>query len=571
MSLQVSPYTMYVPPARVETRQVGRSPEAASAPWVPPPAGAAAQPTWPVFPYVSAANLSPDTPGPSSAAAPIPATSVAPASGTFALPRWNNRLKELFQKHQAVIYMLHLRTFGATDRNGDGRISPELGENGTFLSAIAHLDELQALGVNTIHLLPIHPIGKQMRLGEAGSPYAPLDIQQVNPEYGDPRSPLSLIDQARLFIREAHRRGIHVMADIPSCASVDLARARPDLIARDLNGKELTPTNWIDVRMYEDNPALMHYFQGFFNLMVNQLGVDGFRVDIARARPPAFWRRFIQQYPNLAWLGETYTTEDASPLKNLPRDIPEALLVSGFDSIYGQFHIFHAMKNADEYLRYLVDGNAMLKRSGPGKSFIGSFLTHDDPALMSHGGVPMSYLASGLMAFQPWTNPYIVDGFTSGAPKPFDIFTFSPKPTGKNPEIGVFLKQALQLRRQYQDLLSNGVFIPIPVYQKTGSTYTRADNNSIIAFSHHLQGKTLLVVANKDINARHSGTLYIPGMKVPTSSDATLPLRALLSSPGNPSSFTVGRNKLLVNLGAGRFHLFEMDTPELPTRLQSYW
>jgi glycosidase len=346
------------------------------------------------------------------------------------------------------------------------------------------------------------------------------------------------------------------MVDVPSCASHDLAIERPDLLALDLNGNPLVPTNWIDILMFQNGPALRDYFEGYFDLMVNKLGVDGFRVDVARARPAWFWDHFISKYPNHAWLAESYTQEDASPMENIPRDVPESMLKIGFDSIYGQFHIFHSMKNADDYLRYMVEGNSMLKRAGVGKSFIGSFLTHDDHSLMEHGGVTMYLLTSGLMATQPWTNPYILDGFTTGYDKHYDIFNFRPQPKGQHPEIGRYLQHMLKLRKKYQEVITQGLFIPIPV--------TKNANNQIIAFARHHKGKTLLIVANKDVNARHSGNLFVPGLKI------NQQLQNLAPSYGRRSQFIVEPNQIKVDLGPGRFHIFEIDTPELPLRLNSY-
>lgn len=478
-------------------------------------------------------------------------------------PLWRNDLKQMFHKNQAIVYALNIRTFGAFDKNRDGRISPMLGENGTFLSAVKNLDQLVALGVNTVHVLPINPIGQTRRLGAAGSLYAPSDYHAINPEFDTPGNNTNVVQEARQFVEECHKRNIHVMVDVPSCASEDLARSRPDLILKDQNGNKLTPTNWVDIVMFKNDDALRQYFEGFFDLMANQVGVDGFRVDVARARPPEFWQHFTNKYKDKAWLAETYCEEDQSPLKNLPRDIPEALLKSGFDSMYGQFHIFHSMRNAKEYMDYMLSNRAMFQRAstqgGNDKSFIGSFLTHDDPSLMEHGGAPMCILASGLMTTQPWTNPYILDGFTTGYTGDFDIFSFVPQHKGTHPEIGLFMKNMINLRNspQYGPALTQGAFIPIPVNSED-------PNNQVIAFARQANGKTLLVVANKDINAYSKATLAIPGM-VPFH-----PLNNLAPSYGRPSEFRAEMNKLKVDLGPARFHVFEINTPDLARNLPTY-
>jgi glycosidase len=475
--------------------------------------------------------------------------------------RWQNDLKQMFHRNEAVIYALNVRTFGAQDKNKDGHISVRLGENGTFLSAINQLDQLVTLGVNTVHVLPINPIGQTKRLGNGGSLYAPSDYHRLNPEFDTPGNNLDAIQEARLFVEECHKRGIHVMVDVPSCASADLAKTRPELILKDKNGKTLTPTNWIDIVMFKNDDALRQYFEGFFDLMANKVGVDGFRVDVARARTIPFWQHFIGKYPDKAWLAESYCEEDQSPLKNLPRDIPEDLLKAGFDSFYGQFHIFHSMNNAKEYMDYLLSNRAMFQRAskagGNDKSFIGSFLTHDDPSLMEHGGVPMCLLASGLMATQPWTNPYILDGFTTGYTGDFDIFNYVPQHKGNHPEIGLFLKHMLMLRKAYGPVLTQGSFIPIPVQGND-------PNNQVIAFARQAAGKTLLIVANKDINARQKATLNIPGL------NPSQAIRNLVPSYGRPSYFNPGLHQLSVDLGPGRFHMFEINTPGLTQKLKAY-
>ncbi len=491
----------------------------------------------------------------------MPVKQIAPVQFYTPQPVWQNRLKELFFKRQAITYALHLRTFAAEDKNGDGKIDPLLGENGNFLRAIKLLPELKALGVNNIHLLPINPVGKIDRLGEYGSPgsvYAPEAYDKLNEEYDEPNNGLTVEQEAKMFVDAAHKLGIHVMVDIPSCASVDLANARPDLMARDASGKLLTPTNWIDIRMFvQDSPALREYYQRFFDLMIDRVGVDGFRADVARARTMDFWKHFIGKYPDKAWLAESYTEEDASPMQNIPRDVPGDLLRAGFDAIYGQFHIFHDF-DANQYIQYLKDNRTLLQQVGPQKSIIGSFWTHDDPSVMDQGGALYCKLIAGLMATQPDTNPYIMDGFLTGHRKHFDIFNYRMRPGGTNPDIGIFLQKVLALRQspQYGPVLSYGKFIPLQVSQNP-------DDPRVIAFMRQLGNKTLLVVANKDVNAAHNARIEIPGLQA----DQKLVNLAPPYGDENPlvkntsSRFVVYPNQLEANLACGRFYLFELDLP----------
>ena len=89
---------------------------------------------------------------------------------SFAEEVWVNNLRRLFTNNQAVIYEINIRTFNAQDTNKNGIIDfDDAEESGTFLNAIDRLDELKAKGINTIHVMPITPVGKTKALGTAGS------------------------------------------------------------------------------------------------------------------------------------------------------------------------------------------------------------------------------------------------------------------------------------------------------------------------------------------------------------------------------------------------------------------
>lgn len=475
---------------------------------------------------------------------------LAPRNTQFDRP---GELKQWFQQNQAVIYALNLRTFGAKDLNGDGKIDPEQHEQGTFLSAINRLDELKALGVNTLHLLPINPPGVIKQAGNAGSVYATADYHALNPQLTDKQSPLNITEQARLFIDEAHKRGMKVMVDVPSCAAYDLALARPDLIAADEAGRTLTPATWLDIVMLKNDKNLQQYFEGFFNLMANDLGVDGFRVDVARARPNWFWQHFTHKYPNHAWLAESYVEEDASPLQNVPRDVPEDFLSLGFDSIYGQNHTFHQMPSGQAYMDYLSDVAGMFQRANTasgnppipnGKSLIGSFLTHDDEeTLMDHGGVPYSQMATVLNAFQPYTNPYIIDGMQTGYPHRIDIFNYTPAHHGSNPELATFMANVFKTRQEYANVLAKGTYTPLTVNRTTDP------NHQVMAYTLTAGNQKLLIIGNKDVNARSEAVINLP---------VDHQLANLVPEYGQPSYVYPTNQGIHVNLGPARVLVFDI-------------
>ncbi|WP_435005430.1 maltose alpha-D-glucosyltransferase [Tundrisphaera lichenicola] len=91
----------------------------------------------------------------------------------------------------AIIYELHVKAF--FDSNDDGM--------GDFPGLIQKLDYLQDLGVTCIWLLPFYP----SPLRDDG--YDISDYHGVHPGYGTPKD-------FKLFVREAHRRGIRVITEL---------------------------------------------------------------------------------------------------------------------------------------------------------------------------------------------------------------------------------------------------------------------------------------------------------------------------------------------------------------------
>lgn len=500
---------------------------------------------------------------------------------------YKNNLRTKFKNNDARILGIIIRTFGAEDKTGNQLIR-EGDVRGTFINAVDRLDEIKKLGINTLHVLPINPPGKQNAMGTAGSVYAPADLLKVDPALVDPNDPRTPDEQFKYFTDECHKRGISVMLDLPSCASYDLFKERPELMAFEKDGTPKTPGGWNDIRMFDPwkdeskqelNPALLELHKQFADKMLYSWGVDGCRADVARTKPTQFWH-ILTDYtrsidPEFAWLAESYTYEDASPQINMNYDRPEDCLRAGFDSYYGQYHILHEWTKAHELTDYVKENLKMSENLDAGKSLIGSFGTHDDISIMNHGGVTYTNLVSGLQATLPMLNPYYFDGYQSGDDYIYDfegttdkqtdtdceectvhrgrpdIFNFSRPLIGKHPECGDFMKATLDVRadEKYHDVLTKGSFITIPV--------SNNKNDQIIAFARHYNGKTLLVVANRDVNHRQAGTLEIPGLK------ASQKLNNLFPTTGETSTLQADEGKINTDLGPGRIHLFEIDTPDI--------
>lgn len=544
------------------------------------------------------------------------------------VPGYKNELRDMLTQNKANILAVIPRTMNAQDKDGNELIQGDE-ISGNFINAVDRLDEIKNLGFNTLHVLPINPPGKTHAMGTAGSLYAPKDFLTLDPELVDENPPeevrkrvaelyeqktgkkLEKMDkndpevafaQCKYFIDECHKRGLKVMLDLPSCASVDFAKVHPELMAIGADGKEKVPQGWQDIRMLKSfideqkrilNMPLVNEIKKHVDMSID-LGFDGSRADVGRARPVEAWHVLINysraKDPQYAWLAETYTHEDASPQLNMPYDRPQELLEVGFDSYYGQYHNYSDWTKADVLYDYVKENiemnNKIGEKCGP-KSLIGSFATHDDQSPMLYGGAPWVMFTTILQSMLPQVNPYMVDGTQTGDfylypyehalvrdsetdnhectvhSGRIDIFNKSRKPGGNSPEISEVVKAAFALRdNKYnelenskaklsmtnaQDVITKGSFIILPT-----------DNPEIIAFARHKDGKTLLFIGNRNINLKAGGKIEIPGLK-PDQKFVNL-----MPSYGAECKFqNNGQGSVVVEMGAGRACVFEIDDKDI--------
>jgi len=173
----------------------------------------------------------------------------------------------------AAIYQINTRQF-----------TPE----GTFTAAMAHLPRLKELGADIIWLMPVQEIGLKHRKGSMGSPYSIRDYYSVNPDLGD-------LESLKQFIARAHELGLYVILDwVANHTAWDnpLAEQHPEWYSRNWNGEFHSPpwTDWSDViRLDYSQSGLRRYMTDVMKWWVAEVGMDGFRCDVAGFVPLDFW------------------------------------------------------------------------------------------------------------------------------------------------------------------------------------------------------------------------------------------------------------------------------------------
>ncbi len=206
---------------------------------------------------------------------------------------------------QAVVYEVFPRQF-----------SPK----GDFAGVTARLDELKALGVDVLWLMPVHPIGHLKAKGAVGSPYAVQDYYGVNPDYGTKE------DLHRL-VEAAHARGLKVVIDIVAnhTAWDSVMMSNPGYYKQGADGHVIPPhPEWADVAALNyANPETRRYMRDMLQYWAREFQLDGFRCDVASEVPTDFWEDVRQDLerirPGLFLLAEASKPE---------------LLVHAFDADY---------------------------------------------------------------------------------------------------------------------------------------------------------------------------------------------------------------------------------------------
>jgi starch synthase (maltosyl-transferring) len=201
------------------------------------------------------------------------------------------------------------------------------GRSATFRDCIARLDDIAAMGFDTIYLPPIHPIGLTNRKGrnnalastatDPGSPYAIGDASgghdAVEPQLGT-------IGDFRAFVDACRARDIEVALDFAVQCSLDhpWIKQKPDWF-------EFAPDGSI---RYAENPPKKYQdivnlnfdaadWRGIWNALRDVLrfwitqGIRIFRVDNPHTKPYPFWEWLIREiqsaHPDVIFLAEAFT------------------------------------------------------------------------------------------------------------------------------------------------------------------------------------------------------------------------------------------------------------------------
>lgn len=219
------------------------------------------------------------------------------------------------ETEDAVIYEVNLRAFSST---------------GDLPGVISRLNEIKALGVNTIWLMPIYEEGV---VNSVHSPYCVKDYKKVSSEYGS-------LEDLRTLTTQAHQLGMSVILDwVANHTSWDNTwiTEHPEWYSQNAAGNIIIPpgTNWNDVADLNFNQAEMKSEMiDAMKYWVLEANIDGFRCDYADGVPFEFWQ-------------EALTSLEAIPNRELlflAEGTRADHYTAGFDLTYG-WNFYTACKN----------------------------------------------------------------------------------------------------------------------------------------------------------------------------------------------------------------------------------
>jgi glycosidase len=179
----------------------------------------------------------------------------------------------------ATIYQVNIRAFSSKHN---------------FQGVIDRLDNIKALGINVIYLMPIYPVGE---LKSVNSPYCIKDYKAVNPEFGT-------LSDFRNLVDGAHARGMSVLLDwVGNHTSWDNAWIvnNRNWYVQDNNGNIVSPIGWADVAQLNfKNLEMRLAMIKSMKYWILTANIDGFRCDYADGPPVDFWKQAIDTMRNIS-------------------------------------------------------------------------------------------------------------------------------------------------------------------------------------------------------------------------------------------------------------------------------
>ncbi|MBQ9644997.1 MAG: alpha-glucosidase C-terminal domain-containing protein [Prevotella sp.] len=358
------------------------------------------------------------------------------------------------------------------------QVNPRVFAPENSLRAVADLiDSIRQLGVNVVWVMPIYPIG--IEKGK-NSPYCISDYTAVAPEFGT-------IDDFKYLAQVCHEHGMGIILDwVANHTAWDhpWVSEHPDWYTHDEEADTIIhprPWEWYDLAdLNYDNRDMRRAMTDAMKFWITEVGIDGFRCDVADGVPADFWRDAIQELRQAAQPRRIVMLAEGKNVDNFT--------VGGFDMNYGWdfkdslVHVFRDGRPASDLIKA---DSAEYAQLPAGKVKLRFTTNHDHSTEMTpvveftnERGSMAAYVASVFLH----GGALIYGSQEVGYPDPINFFRYVPVDWTANP----------QLYREYAELIE--LYNDHPALRKGELTAWPAQD--VLVFEKRLADEQFLVVVN---------------------------------------------------------------------------
>lgn len=327
------------------------------------------------------------------------------------------------------------------------QVNPRVFAPEKSLNAVAErIDSIRELGVNVMWVMPIYPIG--IEKGK-NSPYSIRDYKAIAPEFGT-------IDDFKNLTEVCHEHGMGMILDwVANHTAWDhpWVKEHPDWYTYDEKADTIIcpqPWNWEDVAdLNYDNKDMRKAMIDAMKFWIVELGIDGFRCDVADGVPADFWKEAIDELRAAAGDRKIVMLAEGKHSDNFT--------VGGFDMNYGwdyKDELVKVWKGAPA--SDLIKADKAEYDSLPAGKVKLRFTTNHDHSteatpcveFTNDRGAMAAYVAS----IFPHGGALIYGSQEVGYPEPINFFKYVPVDWTAKPEIYKEYEELIELYNDYSAL-----------------------------------------------------------------------------------------------------------------------
>ena len=357
------------------------------------------------------------------------------------------------------------------------QVNPRVFAPEKSLRAVAdRIDSIKALGVNVMWVMPIYPIG--IEKGK-NSPYCIQDYKAIAPEFGT-------LNDFKYLARTCHEHGMAIILDwVANHTAWDhpWVKEHPDWYTHDAEADTIIhprPWEWYDVAdLNYDNREMRLAMIDAMKYWICDVGIDGFRCDVADGVPADFWKEAIDTLRQAAGKRQILMLAEGKRADNF---------TAGFDMNYGWDFKDQIVRvfNENQPASSLFDADKAEYDSLPAGKVKLRFTTNHDHSTEKPPPVEFLSLRGSMAAYVASVflhgGALIYGSQEVGYPEPINFFKYVPVDWKANPQTYAEYKQLIKIYNENPEV-REGNIVPFP-------------HKDVLAFERNLNADRMLVLVN---------------------------------------------------------------------------